>query len=712
MAEHIPDPRSVSQNLTLHKTWLTPREIFPAKHTDININSLMWELEQSDVLNAILDVRLTPELPTGRKQPSTVVQVAWSPAGFLPLSRQEAAQYRGAGCLPGSFLSPGNHLPSHCHQHSVFLDMRLTVELLTGRKQPSTVVQVACRVSFLSPGRKQPSTVVQVAWSPAGFLPLSRCALATVSNHGSVALHEGNGLFWRELVNLSERYVDLCRDAWSKPSPLTQYKYQQHRKRTAQLVSTSVCWGALADGRALLACGQLCGDVLVWKVPAPPPGCPRLRPELLHTVAAETGLGKIECLAWCPLGDCAGLLLAGGYNGRVSSWRVREGEGGLECREQAVWPHEDRVAVQWLTPLPRPKPAVLAAKGTHLLLLLFDGGGAKLSALPRPVGGLEVTGVVVLDHRTALVATQSSRLSVLRLGDVRAGETSLTDLPLDKNTSHWSMCGLTASPSRKLFAVCCRLCKAYDHLVHRESAQICFLKQPENIDDLMSAILSNKDQKLTNFWEHLEVIRLQCVMDGCVPGVQFATEKHSLEEYTSYQLRVAIVVLNMVLAQTDSPDAIQLLRDRVQRMALMLLVRHVCTRMSRLARLAADKTQLASLGTMRLWLAALRTRSDLEGERTAELVSQACDLPSLAGELQEEFCHICCANILFSAATTLVGLFEVYCVCSSSVSPSDVIFQQEYGLLISSWVTLRLRIRYCLKPVKYENYRVEVNISQ
>nr|CAD7431179.1 unnamed protein product [Timema monikensis] len=85
--EMLPDPRSVTPYVNLHRTWVSLPQFRPSENVGIQANDVMWELDQDEVYQMIMDVNLTPKLPTAKTHPCIVVQAAWSPGGVLRNNR-------------------------------------------------------------------------------------------------------------------------------------------------------------------------------------------------------------------------------------------------------------------------------------------------------------------------------------------------------------------------------------------------------------------------------------------------------------------------------------------------------------------------------------------------------------------------------------------------------------------------------------------------
>nr|CAD7446849.1 unnamed protein product [Timema bartmani] len=83
----LPDPRSVTPYVNLHRTWVSLPQFRPSENVGIQANDVMWELDQDEVYQMIMDVNLTPKLPTAKTHPCIVVQAAWSPGGVLRNNR-------------------------------------------------------------------------------------------------------------------------------------------------------------------------------------------------------------------------------------------------------------------------------------------------------------------------------------------------------------------------------------------------------------------------------------------------------------------------------------------------------------------------------------------------------------------------------------------------------------------------------------------------
>nr|CAD7576454.1 unnamed protein product [Timema californicum] len=85
--EMLPDPLSVTPHVNLHRTWVSLPQFRPSENVGVQANDVMWELDQDEVYQMIMDVNLTPKLPTAKTHPCIVVQAAWSPGGVLRNNR-------------------------------------------------------------------------------------------------------------------------------------------------------------------------------------------------------------------------------------------------------------------------------------------------------------------------------------------------------------------------------------------------------------------------------------------------------------------------------------------------------------------------------------------------------------------------------------------------------------------------------------------------
>lgn len=81
-----------------------------------------------------------------------------------------------------------------------------------------------------------PARFVQAAWSPPGLLHVGRCLLASLTNYGSARVEYACNRSWRLVIDVSERWADVCRLGWEQSRPLSQeQQYEELCRREAQL---------------------------------------------------------------------------------------------------------------------------------------------------------------------------------------------------------------------------------------------------------------------------------------------------------------------------------------------------------------------------------------------------------------------------------------------------------------------------------------------
>ncbi|XP_021915507.1 uncharacterized protein LOC110827800 isoform X2 [Zootermopsis nevadensis] len=575
-----------------------------------------------------------------------------------------------------SWVEPSSHFPTS----ETGIDCDTLVWNLNKRDVYRLVLDT-CLAPTLATTKSVRPYITQVAWSPAGMLQYGRCLLASVTNYGCVLVHVPRVKQWLTVTDISSLWTEHCSQNWDDAGDASE-SISILQSRAEQLKATAVTWSNLMSSGSkdfgLLVVGLLNGDVVVWRIN--PVDARRnkddLQPQILLHLDAK--MHRITALHWRTIDRQTYWLCVGDVRGVVRMFSLSMVRNKLHCTLSTdVWPYSDRIQVSKLLTVPCDKidsssATIVALKGGFVVAVALDSEGTVVATFPHLVGNLSVTGVVVLDKQRLMVVTHSGSFSLFRV--VRNGsllkleEQVLSSFKVPKSAYY----GIAASSNKAIFCLVTSFCVLFDHLIQRDPTQLTFFKLCDLVDPY-ALLLSNESQSLRQYWDCLEIIRLQ--------GPPFRKLSDRLDDLSTYQLKMQFWLYRFSVVQGDveeNPERHMALKEELKRAEQLILNRHACVRASELMRqdcLTSEDQQ--SLSLLLSWLQKVNVEMSGEGPT----YTMAKDVLRRASKFQylmdSEHCSICdqkCDRIENPTESQCPAGHSLPRCCHSLLQCSDVPF--------------------------------------
>ncbi|XP_044732729.1 uncharacterized protein LOC123295442 [Chrysoperla carnea] len=345
----------------------------------------------------------------------------------------------------------------------------------------------------------------QCVWSPAG-VHKSNCALIFLSNIGNVDIQVNQGQFWIVIADLTKLY--LQKTNLFKDLNHSTINYETLKDRTYKASTTCVDWSPLYGNMSYIVTGQMNGDIIIWNFSNLSLSELKQMPELVGEFPSN--LSRLSAVHWIKTSNTSSLIIAGDLDGDIKGFRFDDlinFENDINSHN--YWIYNDKIRVdKIISEQIDTNYLLICVKLSNIVAFLISNTGELLDQKIHKVGNLAVTGLQQINRGKYLLCTLTSYLGLLTV-DIKGNKIiniHMTEINNPINTNYMSTYGLCCSKQKVMWFISSNYCKPINHLIIREQIQLSVCSN--NFNNIESILLENFSQKLTNYWDCLELLRL------------------------------------------------------------------------------------------------------------------------------------------------------------------------------------------------------------
>ncbi|XP_025830492.1 uncharacterized protein LOC108741769 isoform X2 [Agrilus planipennis] len=364
---------------------------------------------------------------------------------------------------------------------------------------------------------------ISVKFSPRGLTSKTYCAVAVLTNFGSLEI-----FIRRVHVNYVEEFICLCNISqclinlfminwknvdYNEPeAQLTELK-----KRVEMVTPISFTWSHLISIQDLSFCILVVGHegaLTFWKIISHES---EIIENGLFLKRIEVPVGKITTLKWIQAEEDA-LLLVGDNLGKAIALCISDiTEHSLSVSEEVMIYEQDFIKINSFQVFRNEGYMYLfIIKGIHLLIVVLNQDGKLVDKSVISVDGYQITGLehyekdlyFVLCYSGALIQfkinLENEKLKILK---------KYIHLKIDFSIRRAQ--GLYISPNRVYICIVAPLYKLINLRKNKGIIKVLTLKNCRK--DPLQILLNNESGSICNYWDCLEVLRLNGLVEKKLP---------------------------------------------------------------------------------------------------------------------------------------------------------------------------------------------------
>ncbi|CAD1479236.1 unnamed protein product [Heterotrigona itama] len=382
--------------------------------------------------------------------------------------------------------------------------------------------------------------IINLAWSPQNLIHPSKCLIAILTSAGAITIAYKIFKDWYSAYDLSPiRYNFMEQEIDTKlKEAKSNSTFGTFKNCLKALQASCFTWSKLFVNFSYFTVTYFNGDVIIYKVPKifNYNEMPNLK--IVGTIRLNEYI-KINALNWVTIDAKKHLIIIGYIDGRIYGLNVEDHDGNLELKFiEKYYDYKDRISINALRIFPENDLdiKILVAKGNFLFLLCIAKNGTLKSMEHLQLEGFTISGIICISENYALVTTENGLMFPV---NIEEGQFLKTKVNNKLSQNHVRYLGLAHSPSCVIFVKVTSPDTIYDHLVQKEPTKIhMFCLKNRNWDP--SVILNErKQERLEQFWDCLEAIRMKAVK-ASNPSTVLLKIPSNLESLSLHELRVAM----------------------------------------------------------------------------------------------------------------------------------------------------------------------------
>ncbi|XP_031346109.1 uncharacterized protein LOC116172967 [Photinus pyralis] len=404
------------------------------------------------------------------------------------------------------------------------------------------------------PLKQQP---VQAKWSSLGLVSNNNCVLAAMSNTGALRVYafttnESEIEEFIEVCNVTEicvRYFSVKFFPTIFRGATYSSLFEELKKRAGIATPSAFTWTHLISKDdevfTFLMVGHYDGGVTVCRIKQMKNNETFCDCRVVGYF--QTHLKKPTFMHWQQAND-DGLLIVGDLEGRIKAISVTQisQESVKFENEIFLWGESDGLRTDCLKVVVHDKNIyVLAVKGSVLVITLIDESGRVADVYPFHVGDFIITGVEHYEGNTILVLTYTGVLKeVMLFNEENKIKIKWRHLFIDYKWWSHRTHGLIVSQNRVFIGVLVSMSKLTNIKKRKDHVRLLVFmnvaKKP------LQVLLNNESNTLTSYWDCLEVLRLNGLLDRKLSNEGLSPE-------LDYD-KMSLVQLKMCLALAKSSE--------------------------------------------------------------------------------------------------------------------------------------------------------------
>lgn len=360
--------------------------------------------------------------------------------------------------------------------------------------------------------------VVSFDWSPAGLLANHESVLAVMNNIGGVDLFTNNNSNWKHELEIAGTFSDNYRKSLEEPREFAELKEAAHI-----LSSTAMCWApTLAENKCCyMATAQKNNTIMFWLVLCNT----SITVQFQGTI--EVVGGEILAMRWIQISENNFVLICSNIFGQIILVDCQIINCLVELKAMhTVWPDKDRMIstqLQYITV--NDKIILICNKNRHLLILMVDEHYNVCGKYVSNINDYRIT-CITNSRDEIYLTTINCQIFKINISINESNlDVSLYPIQCNNISSTSELNNISFSQN----GVICTLITVDRKVNFRKESlkiNVMFATTLEKLNSLVKVLLENPTEKLTNYWDVVELLRYKCMKYKEAPPVVY----HNLYE--------------------------------------------------------------------------------------------------------------------------------------------------------------------------------------
>lgn len=378
---------------------------------------------------------------------------------------------------------------------------------------------------------KEMSSITMISWSPEEVTSKNEHVLAVLTNIGNMEFFSPHISYYESIFNLSKVIKVYMTKGKGTPKNVEALKTAV---KTIQTIS--FCWGSkVLDGSFYFITAQRNGNILIWLIHFKQ----EVNAELKGMIETDE---EIHTLMWLQKCDDSFLLICSNVTGQIKVYEWQNGENGLVTNSACLWTYKDRMVAKHLVHfIIDNKIALVFSKHRHIVILLIDKNCNILSQVVQNVNDNRITDIKK-GKGCVYVSTVNSQL--FKISFCIVGNLNININAIDLNQYGNSELYSFDKSCNEAWWVLGFFNRQVLHRKDIDKLDIIIFHNTEQND--AELLLNNPTNKLTNVWDHLQILRCKVIKQRVMPEINFI-ELYSSGDVNVYKYKLYLLLLTLYL---------------------------------------------------------------------------------------------------------------------------------------------------------------------
>ncbi|XP_061722388.1 uncharacterized protein LOC133528904 [Cydia pomonella] len=378
------------------------------------------------------------------------------------------------------------------------------------------------------------ASVVSIQWSSPNFVHNNERVIAVLNNIGNVEVFAPASCGYSSLLNISSTIESQYKNTSEGSLP---HEVAEVKKIADALETCACCWGAQYNDAFNFVTAQKNGDIHFWKLQSA-----NGEISIEKLIVEHSDAGEIVTMQWIPISNVVFLLVLANILGQLYVYKYQwENNCPKLINRGCPWPHKDRMAVRHLKyRVVNDRIMLICNKHRHLLVLLIDDTCNKVSEYVNNLNDYKIT-VISESNKHFYIGTINCTIYKV---DIMLTDGTLNvnveEKTFKENFTNHDLCGLGFSKN----SVICALAVLNRKILFRKenvALDVIFLCEEENYGRELTLLLQNPTQKLTDYWDCLELLRCKVLRLKTLPAIGYS---QLYLNQNIYENKLYLIILN------------------------------------------------------------------------------------------------------------------------------------------------------------------------
>ncbi|PZC73088.1 hypothetical protein B5X24_HaOG210105 [Helicoverpa armigera] len=377
------------------------------------------------------------------------------------------------------------------------------------------------------------TSAVMCKWSPLNKSK-GECVLAVLNNIGGVEFLTEQQCQWTSILNLSPYMIKVLEHNKAVKS------FEELKESVYILETSAICWAREfnANNSCYFVTAQKNGSVLFWQL------FDNTDVDYVKVKGRiETNMKDITAIKWIPKSENTFFLICADVLGQIYAFDMQLQNENISLVDGVpLWPHKDRmIAISLKYTIINDNIVFLCGKHRHLLVQVIDNKGKKISEYINNINDHRITDICYTEEGIYL-STVNVKIYKINItlddGNLNVG---LTQLHLKDPYSTYELYSMQFSRNN----VVCALAMNDRKVLSRKEAyrlEVIFISTESKLESMLPTLLNNPMEKLTYYWDCIEVLRFQINKFRIIPNLDY-TKLYEEAKQNLYKLKVYYILM-------------------------------------------------------------------------------------------------------------------------------------------------------------------------